>query len=394
MTAESALQFEALEEQAARVMGLFTRAGYEHVAPAIIQPASLFLDRVGEAVRARTYVFADPGGEELCLRPDLTAPVCRLYLERLESGAAARGEAKFCYNGPAFRMQEGKPDPLRPREFRQAGIEYFGGPSRVEADLEVISLTLEAVREAGLSNFVLKLGHLGIFSALLDALEMPDRWRSRLRRAFWWPRAFARELAALTNGERTGEERAVALALDLPADPETAEQRLLAHLDEQSIAVVGMRRPAEVARILAERAADARERPLPRDYAQLIEAYLAIGGPLPEALQEIERLLGRLPADTSEPLEALRILSSRLAEAGIGPERVQFEADFGRNFEYYTGLVFQVEIEGAGVAGQIAGGGRYDGLLRAISLGAADVPAVGAAIHTQRLLAAAQGVLR
>ena len=67
-----------------------------------------------------------------------------------------------------------------------------------------------------------------------------------------------------------------------------------------------------------------------------------------------------------------------------------FGAGFGRHFEYYTGMVFQIEIEGAGMAGQIAGGGRYDGLIRALSGGKRDVPAVGAAIHTERLLGAAR----
>ena len=52
----------------------------------------------------------------------------------------------------------------------------------------------------------------------------------------------------------------------------------------------------------------------------------------------------------------------------------QFEAGFGRHFEYYTGLVFQIEIEGGGLAGQIAGGGRYDGLIRALSKIAATFP--------------------
>jgi ATP phosphoribosyltransferase regulatory subunit len=46
-----------------------------------------------------------------------------------------------------------------------------------------------------------------------------------------------------------------------------------------------------------------------------------------------------------------------------------------------------MEIEGKGVAGHVAGGGRYDGLIAALSGGSRDVPAVGAAIHTERLLA-------
>jgi ATP phosphoribosyltransferase regulatory subunit len=72
MTAESARQFDALEAQAERLMAVFSGAGYERVAPAILQPADLLLDRAVEAIRSRTYVFTDADGNELCLRPDLT----------------------------------------------------------------------------------------------------------------------------------------------------------------------------------------------------------------------------------------------------------------------------------------------------------------------------------
>ena len=70
----------------------------------------------------------------------------------------------------------------------------------------------------------------------------------------------------------------------------------------------------------------------------------------------------------------------------------QFAADFGRQLEYYSGFVFQIEMPGQGVAGQIAGGGRYDGLIGSIG-GPAGTPAVGSAIHTERLLAAKGGML-
>ena len=58
----------------------------------------------------------------------------------------------------------------------------------------------------------------------------------------------------------------------------------------------------------------------------------------------------------------------------------------------YSGAVFQIELPGQGVAGQVAGGGRYDGLLASIG-GPADTPAVGFSIHTERLLAARGGVI-
>src|SRR5690606_25938468 len=141
MVAETARKFEALEAQAQRLMSVFTKAGYEAVAPAIIQPAGVFLDVIGESLRARTYVFTDPDGGELCLRPDLTVPTCRLHLERHPE---ADVKARYCYIGPAFRFQPASASPAHPREFRQAGIEQFGESSREEADVEVVSLILEA----------------------------------------------------------------------------------------------------------------------------------------------------------------------------------------------------------------------------------------------------------
>ena len=72
---------------------------------------------------------------------------------------------------------------------------------------------------------------------------------------------------------------------------------------------------------------------------------------------------------------------------GIDRGHITFDADFGRKEEYYTGFVFELRVEALGPSRQIAGGGRYDGLLR--SLGSPrNVPAVGCAIRTERLLAA------
>src|SRR5262245_65999635 len=93
---------EALNAQAQRLMAAFTRAGDGRIAPAVMQPADLFLDVVGESLRARTYVFVDPDGAELCLRPDLTVPTCRLHLERHPNAAVP---ARYCYAGSAFRYQ-------------------------------------------------------------------------------------------------------------------------------------------------------------------------------------------------------------------------------------------------------------------------------------------------
>jgi len=386
MPAESAQRFEALEAQAAALVDVFKGAGYEQVAPSVIQPADVFLDQIGERIRSRTYVFTDLAGEELCLRPDLTVPVSRLYLERHPD---ADVEARYCYNGPAFRFQPSGATQVHPREFRQAGIECFGVSDRESADVEVVLLAVEAVRAAGLNSFSLRFGDIALFYALLDALELPERWRLKLRHYFWRPPVFHALLAKLAKGERPQENGSVtALALKLGGEStERAEQLVASYLDRESLPLVGNRALSEIAARLLDLGADLLSDPLRKEVATVIEYYLAISAPPKEAANRIAMIAKGAGIDLGAALDATVRRFQRLEENGIDLSRATFATEFGRDLEYYTGLVFQIEAEAQRDIGQIAGGGRYDGLLAHVGA-PRDVPAVGSAIHTQRLLAA------
>jgi ATP phosphoribosyltransferase regulatory subunit len=388
MAAESAKEFEALEAQAATLLDVFRRGGYEQVAPSIIQPADIFLDRIGEQVRSRTYVFTDLAGDELCLRPDLTVPVSRLYLERHPKADTL---ARYCYNGPAFRFQPQGRDQAHPREFRQAGIECFGEKDRESADVEVVRLAVEAVRHAGLKDFRLRFGDIALFYALLDALKLPERWRLKLSHYFWRPQVFHALLARLAKGERPNRDGAASsLAAEIAGlAPERAEERVAAYLEEKGLPLAGNRTLAEITARLMDHAADLRADPLPRETATVIDYYLAVSAPPKEAAERIAMIAKGAGLDLAAPLDALSRRFARLEEAGADLDKATFAAEFGRNLEYYSGLVFQIEAPGRDEA--IGGGGRYDGLLA--SLGAPrEVPAIGSAIHTERLLAAVRRV--
>jgi len=389
MAAEAAQKVEALEAQAQRLLGAFTRAGYEQVAPSIIQPAGLFLDVVGEALRARTYVFTDPEGEELCLRPDLTVPTCRLHLARHPGGTVP---ARYCYNGPAFRYQTGSADSAHPREFRQAGIESFAAADRERDDAAVLALIVQALREAGLEQYQLKIGDLGLFSALLEALAMPKRWRRLLRHYFWRPEAFHAELARLTSAaalKQLGVPRELGERLD-PDKPEEAENLVAEYFDQSGLEIVGTRTLPEITeRVLAE-VADARETPLAPETAALIESYVAIKAPAREAAGKIEALQRSSGIDLGPALDAFRRRLSLLEAAGVTTSGATFSAEFGRELEYYTGFVFEIRVAKLGPKSPIAGGGRYDSLVADVGASAA-VPAVGSSIHTERLLAVLSG---
>jgi ATP phosphoribosyltransferase regulatory subunit len=384
MAAESAKEFEALEAQATTLLDTFRRAGYEQVAPSIIQPADIFLDQIGEQVRSRTYVFTDLAGDELCLRPDLTVPVSRLYLERHPK---ADRPARYCYNGPAFRFQPQGGIEAHPREFRQAGIECFGESDKESADVEIVLLAADAVRRAGLKDFRLRFGDIALFYALLDALSLPERWRLKLRHYFWRPPAFHALLARLARGERPpGDGPVMALSGTLANEtPERAEELVAAYLEERGLPLSGNRSLSEITARLLDHAADLRADPLGKEVATVIDYYLAVSGAPKEAAKRIAMIAHGAGIDLGPALYAYTRRFERLEESGVDLDQAIFATEFGRNLEYYSGLVFQ--IEATGVDNAIAGGGRYDGLLS--HLGAPrEVPAIGSAIHTERLLAA------
>ena len=388
MAAESAKKFAALEAQAGRVMSTFIAAGYEAVAPAIIQPAGIYLDAIGEALRARTYVFTDPDGDELCLRPDLTVPTCRLHLERADAG----DEARYCYNGSAFRFQPQGADSAHPREFRQAGIETFGAANPDAADVATLSTIARALEVAGLTDYQLRFGDLGLFAALLKTVEMPERWRTRLRDHFWRPDAFRRELKRLTtapNDLLTDLPADLATALD-PEDPEKAEKAVAQQLKTSGIEVIGVRSLSEITANLLSRSADARAEPLSPAAASLIETYLSVTTPADKAGMTIRNLVRDGGIDISGALRGYQRRLDLMSEAGIDVSRATFSAEFGRALEYYTGFVFEIVVPALGDASPVAGGGRYDGLMKAVGA-SSDVTAVGGAIHTERLLTAVGG---
>jgi ATP phosphoribosyltransferase regulatory subunit len=384
MNAESARKFEALEAQAHAIMATFASHGYEAVAPAIIQPADIFLDVIGEELRGRTYVFTDQEGSELCLRPDLTVPTCRLHWER---HGRADAQGRYCYNGPAFRFQPNGGDEAHPREFRQAGIEHFGMNARDKAETEVLSTVIEAIQQVNISNFEIRCGDLGIFHALLDAIDMPSRWRDRLKSQFWRPMAFREELQRLVADPGSTVEGLPPELLSKinPEDAKASESAVEAYMNDQGIELIGTRTVPEITRNIMNMVADGSCEALPAGVAELISNYLDVTAPARAAGARLRDLMQGANIDISAALDVYQRRLQQMADADIDVSKLQFAAEFGRNLEYYTGFVFEITASTLGPLSPIAGGGRYDRLMRAVG-STVDVPAMGAMIHTERVL--------
>src|ERR1700674_2871479 len=192
---EAAAETNGPDARAQALVASYERAGYRRAEPAILQPAEPFLDLSGEDIRRRMYLTSEPSGRELCLRPDLTIPVSRDYL-----ASPAGGEpAGFCYLGPVFR-QRGD----RPGEFLQAGIESFGRRDTAAADAEMLALGLEALAQYGIEAPEIRIGDVGLFTALIEALDLPPAWRRRLARTSTAPEASRTISTGCGSTRRTG----------------------------------------------------------------------------------------------------------------------------------------------------------------------------------------------
>ncbi|MBI2911658.1 MAG: ATP phosphoribosyltransferase regulatory subunit, partial [Chloroflexi bacterium] len=168
---QQARQVRSLESA---LCGVFDSFGYEPVATPVVERAELFRRKSGSDILAKLYAFEDQGGHAVTLRPEITASLIRLFVER---GQATALPVRWYYSGPVFRYE--RPQRGRRRQFTQVGLELIGatGPA---ADAEAIAVAVAGLRAVGIDGFRVVLGHVGVILQLLENLQLPDRLRGLL----------------------------------------------------------------------------------------------------------------------------------------------------------------------------------------------------------------------
>jgi histidyl-tRNA synthetase len=138
--------------------------GYGEVVTPTFEHLDLFTLKSGEGIVEELYNFTDKGGREMTLRPELTAPVMRLYVNELQPFSKP---LKLFYFENCFRYE--RPQKGRFREFWQFGVELIGS-GKPDSDAEVIALADALLKAVGVRGD-LKLGNLIVIRTLLKALE-------------------------------------------------------------------------------------------------------------------------------------------------------------------------------------------------------------------------------
>lgn len=374
MTETAALRATGTAVWADALLNSFGQAGYQHVKPAILQPAEPFLDLSGEDIRKSLYLTTDPGGEELCLRPDLTIPVARDYLASPRAGEPAG----FSYLGPVFRYRSG-----RPSQFLQAGVESFGRQDRAAADAEMLALALEATAAFGVKDVDIRTGDVALFTALLDALGLYPVWRRRLMKDFNRKADLAQDLEQLTLATATSRNEYEGVLAALAGSDRKAALALVTDL--MSIAgatTLGGRAVGEIADRFLEQST-LKGGALPREALDKLKRFLAIAGTPQQALTQLRALAADAKLAIDAAIDQFESRIGFMQSRGIDLGATRFSTSFGRGVDYYTGFEFELHRRDNGDEPLVAGG-RYDGLMS--QLGAREpIPAVGFSIWIEAL---------
>ncbi len=372
-------EYRALQAAAAAFESFASGLGYDMLDTPLLEQAELFVRKSGGELTTQLYSFVDHGGNRVSLRPEFTSSVIRHYAEQAHPLAQP---VRWQYRGPVFRHDGAF------RQFTQAGAELIGSAG-IGSDLEIVSLASNGLAAMGVDAHTLRIGHLGVLNDLLDSFDLSESAKlfvvSRIHELKTGHTdaaglgAEARSLGLVRNGIDSDVTNVLA---SLGAD--TARELIDGMMSGPTANSMGRRTTDEVVGRLLRKVRTA-------DRADRLEEALRVAGEVARIQGEPSNALERARSIgvPSERLDELAELTDRLPRDLAGDRRVVVDLGVARGLAYYTGFIFDVEVVGRSGVLPLGGGGRYDGLVRA--LGGDDAPALGFAYTLESVAAAVEG---
>src|SRR6056297_1327818 len=344
---------------------VYHRYGFDALESSAVETVEALGKFLPDVDRPNAGVFAwqetDEGdtGDWLALRYDLTAPLARVYAEH-------RNDLPTPYRryamGPVWRNE--KPGPGRFRQFYQCDADTVGAPS-VAADAEICAMLADTLEAVGIpcGDYVVRVNNRKVLNGVLEAVEQafssspdgpPEHWDDM-------DEFHASILRTVDKFDKVGE---------------AGVRELLGK----------GRRDASGAYIDGVGLTEAQMEPV-------LSFLTSKGAAAEETLSNLERAVGSSEVGLNGVAE-LRDIANLLTAQGYGPDRIEIDPSVVRGLGYYTGPVFEAELtfeifDEKGRKrqfGSVAGGGRYDDLVKRFTGQA--VPATGISIGVDRLLAA------
>jgi len=337
-----------------KIIKTFKSNGFALLEPDVLLDSEYIVQRSGENFRRSMLTFENKHGKIMCLRPDLTVASCIKFLEK-------KTKSKIYYSGQAYRRTDKKSSDLIND---QLGIEILGSKNQLQDDYKVIKTILNSVKNIKSKKIQIKVGDIGLFKRLINSLDMPERWKLRLIRHFWRPKYFEELLKRL---ERNSDIDSVTF--------DTDKKRFYEMKKMEQKKVIAGRSILEILKRFDKKIKDPRSFKEGKEIVKIIRSFLKINCQLSKLDQKLLVFIKKnnLKKNIFKEFKSIKNLKKLNQE-------VKFITNFGRDIEYYTGIVFEI-FSGTK---EIARGGRYDDLLK--SLGAKkNIPAVGAAINLNNI---------
>ena len=157
------------------IQKVFENYGYQEIKTPLFEDLKLFTTKSGEEIVDQLYTFKDKSDRDLTLRPEITAPVARLYLNELEKTSSK--PIKLYYYGSCFRYE--RPQKGRFRQFWQFGCELIGAHTP-QGEAEVISLCSDAINALGITTSNVNINHLGIIRGLFKHFNIDPETQRKI----------------------------------------------------------------------------------------------------------------------------------------------------------------------------------------------------------------------
>ncbi|MBD1203133.1 MAG: histidine--tRNA ligase [Rhodobacteraceae bacterium] len=337
-----------------KVAEVYHRYGFDPLETSAVETVEALGKFLPDVDRPNEGVFAwqDEDADWLALRYDLTAPLARV-------AAQFRNDLPSPYRryamGPVWRNE--KPGPGRFRQFYQCDADTVGAPS-VAADAEICAMLSDALETTGIprGDYIVRVNNRKVLNGVMEVAGVLDP----------------------TDPDRFASERGIVLrAIDK-----------IDRLGEAGVrALLGEGRKDESGDFTKGAG-------LAAEQAEVVMAFMAARRAT--GLETTARLRELVGPSTigQEGVAELETIAELLDRQGYGPDRILIDPGVVRGLGYYTGPVYEAELtfeilDEKGRKrqfGSVAGGGRYDDLVKRFT--GQSVPATGVSIGVDRLLAA------
>jgi len=359
------------------------RYGFQTIDLPIIDQSDLFLTRAGDQAIEKLFTF-ERFGRHWALRPEFTASAALKYADNFLSDQNARPQiARWQFHSPIFLNQDNRHEATRDYQQYSIGAELIGANGSL-VDAEIIAMAIKGIEAQGISNIKIKIGHVGLLRAALKQFDVDARTerfilnnrhilKTQSKDEMW-------QLLDAYIGRSDTMSNASGEFLNHSSEQSAFEMLSTLAMSGSRSQTMGGRTYEDIAnRIIRKRKQASQISQIERIIDFIIQ-WINLADDVDPAFAILDEMI--VDEELQSVLDNWRHTVDLLQALDIPSEHITIQPDLARDWNYYTGIVFEVTDSNDNT---LAGGGRYDELVSLVSDGQA-LPAIGFAYYANNII--------